>query len=103
MIRGATGYAQMFDPDTRVVEHDTATCGHCQRVIFTKPGSAATVYLILDRRTLQYRDEAGAFCRVCMRPVCLACHAHGGCRPWEAMIEKAESRERFLRSAGIRD
>jgi hypothetical protein len=102
VIRGATGYATTFDPDTRMQEHDTTTCGHCQRVIFTKPHTASTVYLVLDRPSLTWREEAGAFCRVCMRPVCLACHAHGGCRPWEAMIERAESRERFLQSAGIR-
>lgn len=101
-MRALTGYATIVDPDHPLVERDTCTCGHCQRVIFTKPNTAATVYLVLDRRTLTWREEAGAFCRVCMRPVCLACHAEGRCTPWERKLEASEARERFLQVAGIR-
>ena len=100
-MRSAHGYATIVDPDRPLVERDTAQCGHCQRIIFTKPGSAATVYLILDHATRQYREEPGAFCRVCMRPVCLACDAHGRCTPWEKALEAAEARDRFCRSIGI--
>lgn len=101
-MRSPTGYAQVVDPDRPLVEMDSTTCGHCQRVIFTKAGTASTVYLIVDRRTLDWREEMGAFCRVCMRPVCLACHAQGGCTPWERQLEASEARERFLQAAGIR-
>jgi hypothetical protein len=101
-VRTPTGYATIVEPDRPLVERDTCTCGHCQRIIFTKPHTAATVYLVLDRRTLTWREEAGAFCRVCMRPVCLTCHAEGRCTPWERKLEVAEARERFLQAAGIR-
>jgi hypothetical protein len=101
-MRSPTGYATIVEPDRPTVERDTITCGHCQRAIFVKPHTAATVYLILDRRTLSWREEAGAFCRVCMRPVCLSCHAHGRCTPWEQLLEASEARERFCQQAGIR-
>lgn len=84
-------------------EVDTITCGHCQFVIFVKPGSGSTVYLVynsVDPR-LPPLEEPGAFCRVCMRPVCLACHARGNCTPFERMLEAAEARDRFCRSAGL--
>jgi hypothetical protein len=100
-MRTPTGYATIVDPDAPLFEWDTCTCGHCQRVIFTKPGTASTIYLIVDRTTLQWREEPGAFCRRCMRPVCLACHAHGGCRTWEKLLERSERRHAFLRSVGL--
>lgn len=100
-MRSPTGYATVVEPDRPLVEYDTTTCGHCQRVIFTKPGTAATTYLIVDRRTLQWQEEPGAFCRVCMRPVCLHCHDLGRCTPWEKMLEASEARDRFCRSIGI--
>ena len=100
-MRSHTGYAQIVDPDRPLVERDSTTCGHCQRVIFVKPGTAATVYLVLDRQTLHWHEEPGAFCRLCMRPVCLACHAHGGCIPWERQLEVSESRDRLRRAVGV--
>jgi hypothetical protein len=95
------GYVTIVDPDHPTVEQDTCGCGHCQRIIQTKAGSAATVYLIPTATPGQYREEAGAFCRVCMRPVCLPCHAQGTCAPWERQLEIAERRDRFLRAVGI--
>lgn len=84
-------------------EVDTITCGHCQFVIFLKPGSAGTVYLIYNSTDprIPPLEEAGAFCRVCMRPVCLVCDRHGKCTPFERMLEQSEARDRFLRSAGL--
>ena len=99
-MRTPTGYATIVEPGRPLVERDTCTCGHCQRIIFTKAGTASTVYLILDRRTLGWTEEAGAFCRVCMRPVCLACHAQGRCTPWERRLEASEARDRLRRSVG---
>lgn len=90
------GYATIVDPSAKV-EFDTCNCGHCQRVLFTKPGSAQTVYLFL-RPGGEVKEEMGAFCRVCMRPVCLQCHDVGRCTPWERALERAESRSRFLAS-----
>lgn len=97
------GYAIVLDPDQPTVERDTITCGHCQRIVFVKPGTGATIYLILTRESLgTYREVPGAFCRVCMRAVCLSCHRAGHCTPWERMLEESEARDRFLRAAGIR-
>lgn len=92
-MRRPGGYATWTDPEQPVVEYDSITCSHCQRVVFVKPGTASTVYVDLETRT----EEAGAFCRVCMRPVCLPCCAVGTCRPWEQRLEQAEARERLRR------
>lgn len=83
------GYAQILDPDAPLVERDTCSCGHCNKVIFTKPGSASTTYLI-QHRDGRWTEEAGAFCRVCMRPVCLRCHDLGSCLPLERWLDQQE-------------
>jgi len=100
-VRSATGYAQVVDPDRPLVERDTIGCGHCGRVIFVKPDTASTVYLVLNRQALRWHEEPGAFCRVCMRPVCLACDAHGRCLPWERQFEMSEARDRLCRAVGL--
>ena len=84
------GYAQIIEP-VQIVERDTASCGHCNRVIFVKPGTATTVYLI-QHRDGHWTEEPGAFCRVCMRPVCLRCHDIGTCVPVERLLERLEAR-----------
>jgi len=94
------GYATWMLPDAPVVERDSATCGHCQQIIFVKPGSATTVYLI-PQLVGPDKEEPGACCRVCMRAVCLKCHGIGRCLPWEKAIERSEARGRFLRSVGL--
>lgn len=96
-----TGYATIVDPDRPLVERDTVRCGHCTGVIFVKPGTAATTYLVLDRQTQAWREEPGAFCRVCMRPVCLRCHDLGRCLPFERRLEASERRDRLRRAAGL--
>jgi hypothetical protein len=96
------GYALVVEPGVPTREWDTVTCSHCQRVVFTKPGSASTVYLLPKAgQPGQFREEPGAFCRVCMKPVCLACDRHGGCTPWERRMERMEARDRFLRAVGV--
>ena len=98
-MRNVQGYAQILDPASpQLWERDTCACGHCGKVIFTKPGTVSTVYLILhhDRASGRswWTEEPGAFCRVCMRPVCLPCHDHGGCRTVEALLEALEGQRR---------
>lgn len=97
-MRQPQGYATIVDPDAPIVERDTITCGHCQRVIFVKPGTVATIYLILNRASRRYREEAGACCRVCMRAVCLACDRDGRCTPWERRLEASEAKDRLVRA-----
>lgn len=100
-MRQISGYATIVDPDAPLIERDTITCGHCQRVVFTKPGTAATVYLILNRQTLTYTEESGAFCRTCMRPICLPCCDQGHCLVWERRLEASEARDRLRRAVGV--
>lgn len=86
------GYATITDPDTRIVEFDTVSCCHCSAAIRVKPNTVATVYLVVDPVTLLWREEPGASCYHCMKPVCLACHELGTCVPLERMLERAEFR-----------
>jgi hypothetical protein len=99
--RQVTGYATVVEPDRPVLERDTITCFHCQRVIWVKPGTASTVYLIFDRVSWTWKEEAGAFCRTCMHPICLPCCDVGRCTPWERRLEVSESRDRLRRAAGV--
>lgn len=89
-MRRPHGHLQIFDPDGPLIERDTVVCGHCQRIVPVKPGSASTVYLI-SHRDGRITEESGAFCRVCMRPVCLSCHDVGTCRTFEAWLEQVEA------------
>lgn len=100
-MRQPLGYVTIVEPDRPLVERDSTICGHCQTVIFVKPGTASTVYLLPTLPLGQWREEPGAFCRVCMRAICLRCDDKGTCTPWEISLEKAEARDRFLRSAGL--
>lgn len=104
-MRAPQGYSIVVDPDLPVpTERDNISCGHCQRIVFVKANSACTVYLIWDPPAQQWREEPGAFCRVCMRPICLRCHELGRCTPWERMLERMEARRgwwrQFLRLGG---
>ena len=90
MGRDHRGYATVVS-DARLWERDTVSCGHCAAVIFVKPGTASTTYL-LPHRDGRWTEEPGAFCRVCMRPVCLRCHAHGACLPLERWLSQQEAR-----------
>lgn len=90
------GYGVITGPST-LREYDSITCGHCQRVVFVKPGSASTTYLLPGNHPDQpWREEPGAGCRVCMRAVCLACHDLGRCTPFELRIEAMEGRRRAI-------
>lgn len=100
MMLKPKGYAVIVSPAQPVREFDSITCGHCQRVVFVKAGSASTVYLIPTRPLGSYREEPGASCRCCMRAVCLACHAKGTCTPWEQALERSEARDRLRRAVG---
>lgn len=99
-MRRPQGFAVTSDPgsDRPLREEDTITCGHCQQLVFIRPGTGATVYRIFDEILWRWIEVPGAFCRTCMRAVCLTCHARGGCLPWEKMIERMEAKDRFTRS-----
>lgn len=91
------GYAILIDPDVASPqEWDTITCCHCQHVIRVKPGTASTVYLLWKPAESRWVEEMGAMCGRCNKPVCLACHDDGRCRPWERQMEQIEARARAL-------
>lgn len=88
------GFGQWIDPgsDVPLNERDNIACGHCNALVFVKPGFGVTVYLVphVEGNRILWREEPGAFCRVCMRPVCLHCHEVGTCTPLEALLEQME-------------
>jgi len=85
------GYATIFDPDRPLWERDTVNCVHCGRVIYLKPHTAQTVYLI-QHRDGRWTEEDGAGCHCCLGPVCLPCHAIGTCTPLEQQLAAMERR-----------
>lgn len=97
-MRNAHGYAIIVEPDAATIERDTCSCVHCGAVIFTKPGSASTTYLVWDQPSRRWREEPGASCYRCYKPVCLRCAAHGRCTPLERWIERKEAQARFRAS-----
>ena len=96
-MRNPHGYGRWDHPDHdgAQLERDTIKCGHCQSLVFVKPGTVNTVYLVHDmRQPGGFREEPGAFCRCCMSPICLRCHEAGVCTPFMAKVEAAEARQR---------
>lgn len=93
---GHHGYTTVVEPDRPTIQHDTIQCGHCDAVVELKPGAWITVYLIYvgfdETNHPIYIEEAGAFCRVCMRPICLRCHDLGSCVPFEKKLARMEGR-----------
>lgn len=108
-MRSPGGLLTILDPagETPAQAIDTVSCGHCQRIVLTKAGTASTVYLLpLQPVTLQtlskYQEEPGATCLICMRPICLRCYkvsqtALQPCVVWERRLQASEDRERFRR------
>lgn len=87
------GYALIIDPEAPVWERDTASCCHCNAIIFVKPGTASTVYM-LETPDGRWVEEPGASCYRCMKPVCLKCYDIGECTPFERWLETLEGRKR---------
>lgn len=84
-MRNAQGYAVLTSPDG-VVERDTFTCGHCQRVKHVAPK--------------QDPADMGGLCKQCMTLICPACVERGICTPWEKQMAAMEARVDALRSYG---
>lgn len=97
------GYATLFEPDVKSRdrwERDTCQCKHCGAVIYLKPGFGITIFLVQDRQR-RWTEKPGAFCRLCMGPICLRCDTHGRCTPLERKLEQSEARDRLRRAAGL--
>lgn len=94
-MRRPQGYATIVDPDRPIVEYDTAVCCHCNKILFIKPGSVSTVYLIqhlTSEGLIFWSEEPGAACWSCQKPVCLPCHDQGTCLPLDRWLEQTERR-----------
>jgi len=100
-MRNPHGYAVITTPDpvrvnfdrfrceevgAGVIERDTFTCCHCNRIIHVKP--------------MAPMGEFGSMCRNCMKMTCPTC-ADGPCVPFQKRLEMAERREMALKSYGF--
>ena len=70
-----------------VTEFDTMSCGHCGKV----------VHIAARQRP----EDIGGFCCQCMKAICPGCTDTGRCDPLEKKLERAEARDRALRSYGF--
>jgi hypothetical protein len=77
------GHLLIAGPDGKR-EHDTFTCGHCQRVVIVRHRAAAA--------------DCGGMCKRCMKLTCPRCTAAGACTPFEKKLERAEARARLLKA-----
>lgn len=82
-MRNPHGYLTIIEPGKPIVEHDTVTCCHCNRVTVIKHGCKP--------------DELGGFCQLCMGYTCPECAKEGTCSPFEKKLEQMESEGRRKR------
>ena len=66
-----------------VLELDTFTCFHCNKVTWVRPKMDAA--------------DLGGLCKVCMKLICKCCVGKG-CDPLEEKLRRNEDRDRFRRS-----
>lgn len=81
-MRRAGGYAVATYPE-KIVEADSFTCSHCNRVKFVKAKERA--------------EDLGGLCKVCMGLICDEC-VNKGCTPFEKKLEAQEARYHARRS-----
>ena len=86
-MRRAGGYAYTFDVGGIRQEADSFTCFHCNRVVIVKPKCDPC--------------DLGGMCRICEKMICPACVDLGKCDPLEKKLERAEAKDRALRSYGL--
>lgn len=94
------GYVTVADPDARTLKRDTIACCHCSAHIVVKPLTASTTYLVFNPATWLWEEHPGAGCWHCGKPVCLACHATGRCRPLEQALAQWEHEGAHLLNVG---
>jgi hypothetical protein len=82
-MRRPGGYGVITQANGSIIEHDTFTCSHCQRVTQVPPKANP--------------DDFGDFCRTCMRMICVQC-AGKECVPFTKKLEEALERAHALRS-----
>jgi hypothetical protein len=90
----AEGVVEITTPLGTSAVLKTFTCGHCSGIHFVEPEAAKGTVLL---RT----HQPPAVCHRCWSLVCPKCHAKGSCAPVEKMLLEIETKDRFLRSAGL--
>jgi hypothetical protein len=80
-MRNPGGYAVLTSP-SKLVEADTFTCIHCNRIVFVKPRASAA--------------ESGGWCCLCNKAICPTCIGKP-CDPFEKKLKRMEDRGRFNR------
>ena len=86
-MRNPQGALIITDPGAETREFDTITCCHCNTIV------------VIAHRCAP--EDAGGFCRMCFKPTCKACAAHGRCTPFEAKLEAQERQYETRRSLGL--
>jgi hypothetical protein len=81
-MRNPHGYATWTDPE-RVVERDSFSCRHCNRIVFVEPKADPA--------------EVGGLCKQCMGLICPQCVGLMRCLPLEKSIAESEERDRRRR------
>jgi hypothetical protein len=81
----AGGYLQTFTPDG-LVEADTFTCQHCNRIVAVKP--------------MCRPEDLGGRCTCCGGLICQSCVGKG-CDHIEKKLQRIEARFHALRSYGL--
>lgn len=86
-MRRPQGYATITDPDLALVELDTFTCAHCNKITHVKPHERA--------------EDLGGLCKLCMGLICSSCVATGICDPFENKLRREEEHYHTLKSYGL--
>ncbi len=86
------GYFIEQGPGGVMQEYDTATCGHCQKVMALPPARNGSMIV-----------RVSSPCHGCDKFICGACAARGVCEPWEKQMERMETRARFLNAVGVEE
>ena len=81
------GYATIADPDGRLVEADSMTCGHCQRIV-----------LLHDRKG-SARPSVAVRCTQCDRGICVPCAEVARCDPFEEKLLRMEAGFNYITAA----
>ena len=83
-MRNAGGQVIITDPYGPTVEHDTFTCGHCNKIKIVKPKERP--------------EDIGGLCKVCMKLICGDCVSTGTCDPLEEKLKREEASYHARRS-----
>jgi hypothetical protein len=85
-MRNPGGYLRIECEDGRIIELDSVTCSHCNRIIPVKPGQGV--------------DTLGGYCGGCSKYVCANCVGKG-CDEIERKLERWEASYHARRSYGL--